>query len=45
MVHANGKIKLNVWTAGVATQSSQGPELSGGPQLGESMSDVGMAAP
>ena len=43
MVHANGKIKLNVWTAGVATQSSQGPELSGGPQLGESMSDVGMA--
>ena len=45
VVHANGKIKLNVWTAGVATQSSQGPELSGGPQLGESMSDVGMAAP
>ena len=43
MVHASGKIELNVWTAGVATQSSQGPELSGGPQLGESMSDVGMA--
>ena len=42
-VHANGKIELSVWTAAVATQSSQGPELSGGPQLGESMSDVGMA--
>ena len=45
VVHANGKIDLNVWTAGVVTQSSEGPELSGGPQLGESMSDVGMAAP
>ena len=45
MVHANGKIELDVWTAGVAAQSSQGPELSGGPQLRESMSDVGMAAP
>ena len=45
VAHANGKIESNVWTAGVATQSSQGPELSNGPQLGESMSDVGMAAP
>ena len=45
VAHANGKIELNVWTAGVATQSSQGPEMSSGPQLGESMSDVGMAAP
>ena len=45
VVHANGKIELNVRAAGVAAQSSQGPELSGGPQLRESMSDVGMAAP
>ena len=43
VVHANGKIELNVWTAGVATQSSHEPKLSGRPQLGESMSDVGMA--
>ena len=43
MVHASGKIESNVWTAGVAAQSSQGSELSGGPQLGESMSDVRMA--
>ena len=35
--------RVKCLTAGVATQSSQGPELSGGPQLGESMSDVGMA--
>ena len=44
VVHANGKIELNLWSASVADQSSQGPEMRGEPQLGESLVDVGMAA-
>ena len=30
VVHANGKIELNLWSASVANQSSQGPEMGGG---------------
>ena len=42
---ASDKIELNVWSASVAKQSAHGPEMHGGPHLGESMFDVGMAAP
>ena len=44
VVHANDKIELTFWSASVAKQSAQGPEMLGGLQLGESMFDVGMAA-
>ena len=44
VVLANDKIELNFWSASVANQSAQGPQMHGRPQLGESMLDVGMAA-
>ena len=43
VAHANDKIELNLWSASVANQFSQGPKMKGGPQLGESMSNVGLA--
>ena len=44
VAHANDKIELSLWSASVANQSSQGPEIGGGPQLGESALDEGTAA-
>ena len=43
VAHANNKIELNLWSASVANQSSQGPEMSGGPRFGEGMFNVGIA--
>ena len=45
LVRASDKIESNLWSASVAKQSAKGPEMHDRPQLGESMFDVGMAAP
>ena len=45
VAHASDITELTLWSASVAKQSAQWPEMRGGPQLGESMFDVGMAAP
>ena len=44
VAHANDKIELNLWSASVAHQSSEGPEMSGGLQLKERMFNVGILA-